>query len=81
MMYPFLVLDDATEIVHSQMYEDGSTKVYIEKPVENGSQSATCMLPSYEWKEVTGFSEQDVSRYQEIIDKWVSFFEEITYYC
>ena len=32
MMYPFLTLDDQTEIVHSEMRSDGSVKVYIEKP-------------------------------------------------
>lgn len=32
MMYPFLTLDDKTEIVHSEMNSDGKVKVYIEKP-------------------------------------------------
>ena len=31
MMYPFLTLDDQTEIVHSQLLDDGSVKVYVEK--------------------------------------------------
>ena len=34
MMYPFLTLDDSTEIVHSQTLQDGNVKVYIEKPDE-----------------------------------------------
>ena len=34
MMYPFLTLDDQTEIVHSKLLEDGSVKVYIEEPGE-----------------------------------------------
>lgn len=29
-MYPFLTLDDNTEIVHSEMRGDGTVKVYIE---------------------------------------------------
>ena len=32
MMYPFMTLDDQTEIVHSEMREDGSVKVYMERP-------------------------------------------------
>lgn len=32
MMYPFLTLDDGTEIVHSEMRPNGSVKVYLEKP-------------------------------------------------
>lgn len=30
MMYPFLVLDDGTEIVHSDVLADGRVKVYLE---------------------------------------------------
>lgn len=35
MMYPFMTLEDETEIVHSDMQDDGRVKVYIEKPDEN----------------------------------------------
>ena len=31
---PFLTLDDQTEIVHSEMLEGGTVKVYMEKPDE-----------------------------------------------
>ena len=32
MMYPFMTLNDETEIVHSDMQSDGRVKVYIERP-------------------------------------------------
>ena len=31
MMYPFMTLNDDTEITHSEMRADGRVKVYIEK--------------------------------------------------
>ena len=34
MMYPFMTLNDDTEIVHSEMKPDGKVKVYIETPDE-----------------------------------------------
>lgn len=34
MMYPFMTLNDNTEIVHSEMKSDGTVKVYIETPDE-----------------------------------------------
>ena len=37
MMYAFMQLDDGTEVVHSEAYDDNGTetvKVYFEKPVE-----------------------------------------------
>lgn len=32
MMYPFMTLNDDTEITHSEMKPDGKVKVYIETP-------------------------------------------------
>lgn len=47
MLYPFMTLPDDTEIVHSESYfENGKerVRVEIEKPIEGGFQSATCIL-------------------------------------
>ena len=55
MMYPFMTLDDKTEVVHSDAYDVNGTetvKVYFEQPVYGGFHSAECYLPSYEWKQV-----------------------------
>jgi len=68
MMYPFLQLDDDTEIVHSEMLPNKKVKVYIEKPVYNGFHSAVCWLPVYEWADVDGFSKDEILKYQEIIE-------------
>lgn len=46
MMYPFMTLDDDTEIVHSEMKPDGRVKVYLEKPdAEDCFHSAVYLLP------------------------------------
>ena len=69
MMYPFLTLDDSTEIVHSQTLENGNVKVYIEKPDEkDGFHHATCFLPEYQWTDIIGFSDTDIQKYQQIIE-------------
>ena len=69
MMYPFLTLDDETEIVHSEMRPDGSVKVYLEKPdAADCFHSASCYLPGYRWEDVSGFSKEELSRYQEVIE-------------
>ena len=69
MMYPFLTLDDNTEIVHSQMLSDGRVKVYIEKPDEKDCfHHATCYLPNYEWVDISGFTNEEINRYKEIIE-------------
>ncbi len=68
MMYPFLTLDDGTEIVHSQMLPDKTVKVYMERPDEkDGFHHATCYLPEYRWEDVFGFSEDDLTRLREVV--------------
>ena len=69
MMYPFLQLDDNTEIVHSELKPDGEVKVYLEQPdAVAGFKYATCWLPSYRWENISGFSEQQIEKYQEVIE-------------
>ena len=69
MMYPFLTLDDKTEITHSEMKPDGSVKVYLERPDEKDCfHHAACYLPGYRWEDIFGFSKEEISRYQEIIE-------------
>lgn len=70
MMYPFMTLDDKTEIVHSEAYvENGveTVKVYFEKPVCGGFYSAECYLPKYKWKNIEGFSDDEIAKYQEFL--------------
>ena len=71
MMYPFMTLNDGTEIVHSEArMVDGEekVKVYIERPVPEGFYSAECWLPHYEWKNITGFSKEDIEYFKELIE-------------
>ena len=65
MMYPFLTLDDQTEIVHSEMKPDGRVKVYVEKPDEKDN--AVCWLPGYQWEDINGFTPEEIAKYEEII--------------
>ncbi len=68
MMYPFLTLDDGTEIVHSEMGADGQVKVYMERADEtDGFHHAACWLPGYVWEEVEGFSPAEQERLQEVL--------------
>ena len=68
MMYPFLQLEDNTEIVHSELLKDEKVKVYIEKPIEGGFNSAICYLPQYRWDDITGFTNEDIDKYQELLE-------------
>jgi hypothetical protein len=70
-MYPFMTLNDKTEIVHSEArYMDGkeTVKVYFERPVMNGFDSAECWLPAYRWENINGFSEKEIAYFQELLE-------------
>ena len=69
MMYPFLQIDGDTEIVHSVMQPNGQVKVYIEKPdAKDGFHHATCFLPGYQWEDISGFSQKEIARFQEVLE-------------
>ena len=67
MMYPFMTLNDETEIVHSEM-TDGSVKVYIETPDEKLCfKHATCYLPEKKWEDICGYSDEEIQYLKEIV--------------
>lgn len=67
-MYPLMTLNNDTEIVHSEILEDGSVKVYVETPDEKeGSHHMTVYLPSYKIAEVYNYTYEEVKEYMELI--------------
>lgn len=68
MMYPFMTLNNDTEITHSEMKADGTVKVYIETPTDNGDFSnATCWLPEYKWENIQGYSETEIAYFNQLL--------------
>lgn len=68
MMYPYLTLNDDTEIVHSEMLPDGRVKVYIETPDEKDSfHNATCYLPDYTGENINGYTKKEMDFFKELV--------------
>lgn len=68
MMYPFMTLNDDTEITHSEMKPDGRVKVYIETPdVQDAFHNAVCYLPDYTWQDINGYSETEMAYFKQLI--------------
>ena len=68
MMYPYLTLNDDTEITHSEMLPDGRVKVYIETPdLKDGFHNAVCYLPDYTWENIFGYSDTEISYFEHLI--------------
>lgn len=67
-MFPYITLNDDTEITHSEVKPDGRVKVYIETPDEkDGFHSAVCWLPDYTLENVQGYSESEMASLQRLV--------------
>ncbi len=68
MMYPYMTLNDDTEVTHSEMLKDGRVKVYIETPnLKDGFHNATCYLPDYTWEDINGYSDAEMNYFKQLI--------------
>ena len=67
MLYPFLTLVDDTEIVHTEVLEDGSVKVRAETPYFDGFKYMVISLPSYRILEVKNYTCDEFENYLRVI--------------
>ena len=71
MIYLYITLVDGTEIVHTYVfgvYGLKKVEVHFERPKENGFDTARCQLPSYKLIIRDGFTDEEMKRYQEVIE-------------
>ena len=66
MEYPFITLGDGTQISHSEMLADRSVLVYICK---DAFHRAVLVLLAQEWREVAGFTEDELEHIKRVIVK------------
>lgn len=74
MLYPYMTLNDGTEIVHSQVLEGNRVLVHFERPTENGFDNARCELPSYTWLYVNGYSEDEIRSFMALLHRHAHLF-------
>lgn len=67
MMYDYITLSDDTCIAHSNILEDQTVQVSVERPVDGGFDSATCFLPLAVWQQSEGFSTSELDYLADLI--------------
>ena len=70
MMYPYMVLSDETEIMHSQISEKDGTQqveVHFERPTDKGFDLARCVLPTYAWIKREGFNDKEIDKFERFL--------------
>ena len=69
MMYSHLKLPDDTRITYSNVLEDNTILVGVERRVDGGFDSGYCRLPAYTWTDVEGFSHKELTELTELIER------------
>ena len=64
MFYNYVEMNDGTQVAYSNFLEDGTVEIGIERPTEDGFDSARCLLPSFAWSAVEGFDCSEVAEFE-----------------
>lgn len=67
MMWGYVTFPDDTQVVYSDVREDGTVLVRIERPRDMGFDSAECLMPAYRWDNVDGFTTEEVGAFDEFL--------------
>ena len=59
-MWDYIMLADETQLAYSDIRDDGTIVVAVERPVDMGFDSARCILPSFKWSDIEGFTESEM---------------------
>ena len=67
MKHSYVVFPDETEVTYSDMDSKVIVRIRIETPTDGGFKSYSCILPSYEVMESTGYSEPELKKLEEFL--------------
>lgn len=63
MMWGYVKFPDETQVAYSDIREDGTVLIRIERPADMGFDSAECLMPAYRWGKVNGFTPEEVEAF------------------
>lgn len=61
---PYAQFPDETVIAYSDIREDQTVEIAIERPRDWGFDSARCLMPAYRWLDIDGFSDKDLAGFE-----------------
>lgn len=77
MLWSYVQLYDGTQFAYSEIREDGTVRVAVERPVDFGFDHAECFLPAANWFNVEGFSADDLTIFTDFIRSNAPFIFEL----
>ena len=66
-MWEYVRLEDDTQVSYSEVREDNTVKVVVERPRDWGFDTAECILPAFNWVSKEGFSEADLKELDDFV--------------
>lgn len=70
MLYPYITFSDETEVLHSQVIDEGGMQVievHFERPTEEGFDTARFRLPEYTLMKREGYSDEEISSFEKFL--------------
>lgn len=67
MVRPYAQFPDETVIAYSDIRDDQTVEIFIERPRDWGFDSARCLMPAYRWLDVDGFSPCDLENLESFL--------------
>lgn len=61
MFYNYVELEDGTQVAYSNVLDNGTVEVSVERPVELGFDTVRCSLPTFERADIEGFNDEDMA--------------------
>lgn len=62
MMWGYVTFPDETQVAYSDVRDDGTVLIRIERPKDMGFDSAECLMPAYRWSNIRGFTAEEVKQ-------------------
>lgn len=66
-MWEYVRLEDDTQVSYSEVREDNTVKVVVERPRDWGFDTAECILPAFNWVSHEGFSEANLKELDDFV--------------
>lgn len=63
-MWRYVTFPDETIIAYSDIRDDETVQIDIERPRDGGFDTARCLMPAYRWSNVDGFSGEELESFE-----------------
>lgn len=63
-MWRYVTFPDETIVAYSDIRDDGTVQIDVERPRDGGFDTARCLMPAYRWSKVDGFSDEELEDFE-----------------